>query len=191
MFVYLLILIPLSTTPLYSCSCRCSARSTTVNKARLKQVEARNQIVEDMVKHAAKDIATVAQGSPQTYKTLIVDLITEAALRFQEPRLLVKCRREDVSVVQASLELASAKYSKVVKEQADVNRVVAFTLDSERLPPGPSAEGQDAGLTCCGGVVVTSEDRRVVVDNTLDSRITIGVTDCLPTIRNMLFSPAT
>ena len=52
------------------------------------------------------------------------------------------------------------------------------------LPPGPSAGNANP---CCGGAVLSAHNGRIMVSNTLDSRLEIAFSNNLPLIREMLF----
>lgn len=165
---------------------RAIARSTAINKARLKKIGARNVAVEKTVSAAGEQLAKTSSNASQ-YKALCVDLITEGLLRLLEEKVYVRCRREDEQVIRDCLPLASKKYSSIISKEANASREVKVTIDAENyLSPGPSSQNPGAEA-CLGGVVITTANRKIVIDNTLDARLQCVVKDCLPAIRQLLF----
>lgn len=164
---------------------RAIARSTAINKARLKKIAARQKVIEEATTAAAKQIAKVTTDAGK-YRELMIDLIVQAALSLLEDEVFVQCRDEDLSLVKSILDEATKKYSKVIKDLAGVDKSVKIIIDETNKLAASSSSGK-VGKTCNGGVIVTTMNRKIVVDNTLDTRLTTVVTDQLPQLRKMLF----
>eukprot|EP00382_Lankesteria_abbotti_P003917 CAMPEP_0113849244 /NCGR_PEP_ID=MMETSP0372-20130328/2997_1 /TAXON_ID=340204 /ORGANISM="Lankesteria abbotti" /LENGTH=232 /DNA_ID=CAMNT_0000818961 /DNA_START=48 /DNA_END=746 /DNA_ORIENTATION=+ /assembly_acc=CAM_ASM_000359 len=164
---------------------RAIAQSTAINKARLKKIAARQKVVEEVTAAAGKQMTSVSANA-NSYKILLTDLLVQGLLALLEDEVYIRMREEDKIHSASVMELASEKYTKIIQATVGVKKTVKVHLDKQRvLPPGPkSASG---GRTCLGGVIVTNLNRKIVVDNTLDARLDLVVTDCLPDIRKMLF----
>lgn len=55
---------------------------------------------------------------------------------------------------------------------------------SKYLPPPHSDK---IGYSCCGGIIIETQDERIALNNTLDARLDICFHDLKPVIRTMLF----
>ena len=166
---------------------RAIERSTAVNRARLKKIAARNQIVDEIAKQTNKQLAQVADNK-EKYKTLMTDLIVQALLRLLEDSAIVRCREADKSLVESILPAAAKKYSDIMKEKAQVDKSVKLSIDTTFLAPPP--KGNDSGRTCSGGVTVFSTNMKIFCDNTIDARLHMVAEDCKPQIRATLFPSA-
>lgn len=169
---------------------RAIARSTAINKSRLRKIGARNAVVDEILLVASANLAKMAKDSPDKYKTLCSNLLTEAALMLLETELLVRCRPEDEKLMSGCIAAAENEYKSVIQKESGVDKRVKFTIDKENpLPSGPK-DVPDSVKACIGGVVVTTTNRKITVDNTLDARLHLVISEFLPEVRRLLF-PAT
>eukprot|EP01066_Platyproteum_vivax_P012739 Platyproteum_vivax@DN5789_c0_g1_i2.p1 len=164
---------------------RSIARSTAVNRARLKKIAARNAVLTDVTSSATARLADVSKDTNK-YKIIITDLIVQGLVRLLEDEVVLQCRQADKSLVEGLLSEASSRYSTFLQKEAGVKKSVKLSIDnSSFLPPPPT--GKDTGRTCCGGVILMTPDQKIVLDNTLDKRLQLIVEECKPEIRKTLF----
>merc|ERR1712226_130728 len=109
-------------------------------------------------------------------KTFITNLITQGLLMLLEENVSVRCRDADKATVQGCLQAAAAQYAKVIKDTSGADKKANFTIDSQALP-----------ASCLGGVVLTCQDGRITVDNTIDLRLKLVMEQDKPAIRKSLF----
>jgi V-type H+-transporting ATPase subunit E len=84
--------------------------------------------------------------------------------KLQEPTVVLRCREEDVSVVQSQAEPARKTFKATYGVEAPT-----ITVDKKTfLSPGPK-KGVE-GVYCAGGVIVLSADGKIQCNNTLDHR---------------------
>jgi V-type H+-transporting ATPase subunit E len=152
------------------------ARSNAITASRTKRMEARDLLLQSLIKEA---YATVAKECEKpTYKALLQSLIVQGLLTLEnEATVEVCCRSEDVALVQSCLESAEAEF----KKRKGV-RQMKLTLSAQRLPSDiipnvPSGPG----------VVITARQGTIVCDNTLGSRLDLVRYEQLPQLRGMLF----
>lgn len=150
-------------------------RSTAINRARLRKIEARQQCIEKLNGEVAESLKTVSKQDAK-YKNIIVELIVQGALKLQEESVTVRCRAADQNVVRGCLELAAQNYTKVIQGATNQKKFCKFSLDSVSLP-----------ATCLGGVVVCCHGGLISVDNTLDTRLKLVMEKDRPALRSMLF----
>lgn len=152
-----------------------ACRMSVMELRHKKMQELRQAVIERLVgieKHAQ-------------YPALIQALIVQGLIALQENKVVVRCRKEDASVVNSVLQKAADEYIKFVKESTGYTPLLQpLKLDTEFLPPAyknPSTE------YCSGGVVLIAQRGRIVCNNTLDARLDIAFEQLTPQIRGMLF----
>lgn len=150
-------------------------KSTSINKSRLKKIEARQQCIEKLGGEVAAKLGEVAKAEAK-YKQILVDLIVQGSLKLMEEDVTVKCRAADARVVSGCLAEASANYSKIVAKATNLNVKLKLTMDKDILPP-----------TSLGGVVLSCSGGAITVDNTLDTRLKLCMENDKPAIRSMMF----
>merc|ERR1719203_736239 len=102
-----------------------------------------------------------------------------------EDQVEVRCRSSDDAAVEKCLAAAAVEYSKVVEAQTGAKKTCKLSLDkSVKLPPAPSGQH---GPSCLGGVVLACQKGSIIVDNTIDSRLSLVMEQAKPTIRALLF----
>ena len=84
----------------------------------------------------------------------------------------MRCRATDVGLVQSVTAAAAASYSALVK-----GKTVKITVDASN--PLPS--------TNSGGLIVSTVDGKIMVENTLEDRLQLVATQLLPELRTILF----
>jgi len=151
--------------------------SKQLNESRIRVLQAQDMAVRSILDEAQDRLVALTTKDRARYKTLLKNLLIEAAQKLGERDVKVRCRKEDVNLVKEVISETSAELSG------------SLTLDeSIFLPPAPSASTKSEEFdTCAGGVVVTSADGRIVCSNTLDDRLRIAYSSNLPALRDILF----
>ncbi|KAF8733532.1 hypothetical protein HU200_014833 [Digitaria exilis] len=155
--------------------------SMQLNASRIKVLQAQDDLVTNMMESARKQLLYISRDH-QTYKKLLRILIVQSLLRLKEPAVLLRCRKEDLELVDSVLELARNEYA----EKANVYPPEIVVDRQVYLPSAPS-HYQAPGPSCSGGVVLASRDGKIVCENTLDARLQVVFRKKLPVIRQSLF----
>lgn len=150
-------------------------RSTSINKARLAKIGARQQCIERMQGEVALKLAE-ASKSDVKYKQIIIDLIVQGALKLMEDEVTLQVRPQDVNLVRSLLDQATQAYVRTVQAQTGSKKSIKLLIDSSTLPSNS-----------LGGVVVTCMNGMITVDNTLDTRLKLVMENDRPALRAMLF----
>jgi len=150
-------------------------KSTAVNRARLRKIAERQEIIAKVKDQSAGLLAKKVANQGE-YKALIVDLIVQGALQLLEKEVMVRCRPEDKSVVEGALKDASAKYTDFIKKSCGANTPLTLTMDPKTLPP-----------SAIGGVVLACHGGKITLDNTLNARLGLVMENDKPEIRRQLF----
>ncbi|KAK2425910.1 V-type proton ATPase subunit E [Trifolium repens] len=155
--------------------------SMQLNASRLKVLQAQDDVVNKMKEAAATELLSVSRDH-RVYKNLLKDLVIQSLLRLKEPSVLLRCRKEDLQLVEDVLDSATQEYA----EKANLH-VPEIVVDKDVfLPPAPSHHNPH-DLHCSGGVVLASHDGKIVFENTLDARLDVVFRNKLPEIRRQLF----
>ena len=103
-------------------------------------------------------------------------------IKLLEKELLIKCRREDINLLKQLIPECEREFVEIMQREASNSGVeykTKLTLVEGEFLSGEAAEA--------GGMVLTSLDKRIVCNNTLQSRLDLCFEEFLPNIRKMLF----
>ncbi|XP_041029084.1 V-type proton ATPase subunit E-like [Juglans microcarpa x Juglans regia] len=154
--------------------------SMQLNASRIKVLQAQDDVVNSMKEAASEELLNVSHDH-HVYKRLLKDLIVQSLLRLKEPAVLLRCRENDLHLVQSVLDSAVQEYS----EKANVHAPEIIVDNKIFLPPAPSHHNSHVS-SCSGGVVLASRDGKIVFENTLDARLDVVFRKKLPEIRKWL-----
>ncbi|EMS62138.1 V-type proton ATPase subunit E [Triticum urartu] len=201
--------------------------SMQLNASRIEVLQAQDDLVKSMIDSARKELLYQSRDH-ESYKKLLRILIVQSPdqslLRLKESAVILRCRKEDLELVESVLESARNEYAEKanvyppeimspdqsllrLKESAVILRcrkedleLVESVLESARneyaekanvyppeimvdrhvyLPPAPS-HYKEHDLSCSGGVVMASQDGKIVFENTLDARLEVVFRKKLP-----------
>ncbi|XP_010529628.1 PREDICTED: V-type proton ATPase subunit E1 [Tarenaya hassleriana] len=155
--------------------------SMQLNASRIKVLQAQDDIVNAMKDDASKELLNVS-GDDYAYSRLLKDLVVQCLLRLKEPSVLLRCREDDLSLVESVLDDAKDEYADKAKVHAP-----EIIVDHQVYLPPPPKHHDSHGLYCSGGVVLASRDGKIVCENTLDARLDVAFRKKLPEIRKSLF----
>uniref|UniRef100_A0A3B4ENW6 ATPase H+ transporting V1 subunit E1a n=1 Tax=Pygocentrus nattereri TaxID=42514 RepID=A0A3B4ENW6_PYGNA len=150
--------------------------SNLMNQARLKVLKARDDMISDMLNEARQRLANVARD-PSRYSALMDGLVLQGFYQLLEPKVTIRCRKQDLALVQVSF----FKNIPIYKAAAKNNLEVRIDQDSFLSPE-----------VCCldlnsGGIEIYNADGKIKVSNTLESRLNLIAQQMMPEIRVALF----
>lgn len=146
------------------------AFSNKLNVARLKVLQTRDSMVEQVFQEAKANLGSISENQDK-YRVLLENLIVQGLFQLMESEVVITCRRKDVNLVKAVLANAAKRYEKDMHHAVKLGCNETTFLKDE----------------CAGGVELSVPDGRIRCTNTLDSRIELLQTEMLPEIRSMLF----
>lgn len=163
------------------------AHSTVINNARMDIMRAKNDCINSLTKDARLEVAARLSADRQNNKKLLHGLILEGLIKLIESEVTVMCRQEDLDIVEEVVASVAIEYSEVMLRETGRNYSVKVLVEkSKHLPPAPEAESNLP--SCCGGVVLVCHNGQIRCNNTLDERLKLISTNCLPLLISMLFS---
>uniref|UniRef100_A0ACD5VKL7 Uncharacterized protein n=1 Tax=Avena sativa TaxID=4498 RepID=A0ACD5VKL7_AVESA len=154
--------------------------SMQLNASRIKFLQAQDDLVKSMMESARKELLYQSQDH-QSYKELLRILIVQSLLRLKESAVILRCREEDLELIESVLESAGNDYA----EKANVYPP-KIVLDRHVFLPSAPSHYKAHDLSCSGGVVLASRDGKIVFENTLDARLEVVFRKKLPEIRQSL-----
>ncbi|KAM7378353.1 hypothetical protein PAMA_013315 [Pampus argenteus] len=144
--------------------------SNLMNQARLKVLKARDDMISEMLNEARQRLANVAKDQAR-YPALLDGLILQGLYQLLETKVTIRCRKQDLQLVQASVQRNIPIYKAAVKNNLEVR------VDQDNfLSPDIS-----------GGIELYNVDGKIKVSNTLESRLDLMAQQMMPEIRVSLF----
>ncbi|GAM25047.1 hypothetical protein SAMD00019534_082220, partial [Acytostelium subglobosum LB1] len=155
--------------------------SNELNKARLSVLKVREESLREVIVEAQKKLALVS-ADKERYHGILRGLIIQGLNKLGEQQVLLVCRQEDIGMVEKAAPEAAAHYKQ------KTGMTVTITVDKTRfLPAGPSALSK--GPTCCGGIILSALEGRIICKNTLDARLEICFDQMTPIVRTTMYGP--
>ncbi|PLW09289.1 hypothetical protein PCANC_09788 [Puccinia coronata f. sp. avenae] len=143
-------------------------QSNLSNKARLEQLQMRDQLLQNVFEEAKKGLSDLTTNQ-DSYREIIKNLTLQALFSLMAKDIVVSVRPQDRSLAEGAISQAIDQF----KKEAKIN--CTHTIN-EDLPKDSK-----------GGVVVWGFHSRIKVDNTLDQRLRLLEEKMLPEIRTTLY----
>jgi len=144
--------------------------SNMLNQSRLKVLKAREDHIKNVLEDARKQLTEVTRDT-QRYQTVLKGLIAQALFQLIEGHVLLRCREVDVAIIEPLLDECSASYHEATNLQVQIK------IDRDNHL---SAESY-------GGVELSTQQGKIKVVNTLESRLEQITSQITPEIRMVLF----
>ncbi|KAJ4924504.1 hypothetical protein JOQ06_003460 [Pogonophryne albipinna] len=144
--------------------------SNLMNQARLKVLKARDDMISEMLNEARQRLGNIAKD-PARYPALMDGLILQGLYQLLEPKVTIRCRKQDVQMVQASIQRNIPIYKAAVKINIEVR------IDQDNFIPPDVA----------GGVEIYNANGKIKVANTMESRLDLMAQQMMPEVRVSLF----
>uniref|UniRef100_I1KPH4 V-type proton ATPase subunit E n=1 Tax=Glycine max TaxID=3847 RepID=I1KPH4_SOYBN len=107
--------------------------SMQLNASRIKVLQAQDDVISSMKEAASKELLNVSHHhDDHVYRNLLKDLIVQCLLRLKEPSVLLRCRKDDLHLVENVLDSAAQEYA----EKANVDPPEIIVDNQVYLPPG-------------------------------------------------------
>lgn len=90
-------------------------RSTSANKTRLKVLQARQELLDKLFEDARKKIA--GKSKDKDYEEILKGLILEGMYMLYEPKIGIKCKKDEKDKVKKAAEAAAKEYEENTKDK--------------------------------------------------------------------------
>ena len=159
------------------------ARSKMINSARLTKMSERNKCLMELKEMMLAKMVEERQQNRERYLATVKNCILQSMIKLLEPSLKILCREEDLNDVNGMTDDIESEYKSFMEEKTGRDEYVCTltTLDQVFLK-----DSQDKG---CGGVILYTEDERIVCPNMIINRLHLAFEEYQPYIRNTLFPP--
>ncbi|GIX61940.1 vacuolar ATP synthase subunit E [Babesia caballi] len=161
-----------------------------INTMKLEKIRAQNtasrEIHDRVLRHQSgiiDDIATEAlqkvreqMGTDNEYKRILVLLILKGLMSLASNDVLIRCRKEDTTIVKNSIAEAKSRFSTLTQDALGSTWDLTADIDPKTFLSSDNF-----------GVVVTTSDGKVECDCTLNSRLGICCDKLIPEFKAELF----
>jgi len=141
-------------------------RSHIQKESKLQVLRARDDLLVRIYDAAVKELPQLSTRNPQGYRQFLKDILLQAVNILNEKTLVITCRAADMALVQ-----------QLVPEVLNAHQGGCQVIVVDTNNPLPIA----------GGLKVWTENRRIHVDNTLESRLKLAYEQNLPQLRMHFF----
>ncbi|ELU18703.1 hypothetical protein CAPTEDRAFT_166040 [Capitella teleta] len=144
--------------------------SNLLNQARLRVLKSREDHLKTLLEEAQVRLGQLTRD-PSGYKKVLEGLITQGALQLMEEVVTVRCRQDDLPLIQAVIPISQQQYKSISGKD------IRLVVDQDNfLSPDTS-----------GGVELFVQKGKIKVENTLEARLAMLSYQMLPELRQMLF----
>ena len=140
----------------------------------------RDDLLTSLMKEASSKCKVVADGG--NYSALLQKLIVQGLIKIEELEVVVYCRKEDVSTVKKVLPAAVDEYVDIMEKESGIKLKPKVQVNDNRARDLPESSN--------GGVKLTALNGKIVLDNTMSSRLALVYSELMPSIREILFPEA-
>jgi len=146
--------------------------SNLQNQARLRVLKTREDHIKNLLDEASSRLSELTRDK-SGYARVLEGLITQGLFQLMEERAVIRCRQEDLPIVQSVIEHSVNAYRQDMKQDCRLQVDEAHFLPSD----------------LAGGIELYSMNGKIKVENTLESRLDLMAQQMLPELREMLFGP--
>ncbi|KAK1927422.1 vacuolar ATP synthase subunit E [Papiliotrema laurentii] len=143
------------------------AQSTALNNSRIEVLRARNDALEKLFEEASNQVKKLSSG--KSYSDALENLILEVLLLLLAPEVKLEHRPKDANAVKKAAKKAEDRYKEMSGRETKIDFEATLNDDS------------------AGGVIGSTMQGRIKVDNTLGERLKILEEKMLPELRTDLF----
>lgn len=146
------------------------AQSNHVNKSRLKVLQARQQLLDELFLDTRNQLQKISQDKDR-YSTLLKDLILQGLYQLMDENVTVIIRKCDLGLIEDAIKISSDLY----KESTKLPIKIEVSKENYLADDG------------AGGVALSSYFGRIKINNTLEERLSLAQDEMLPELRVLLF----
>ena len=159
-------------------------KSKKINAARLRKMQERNQCLLKTKAAMKLKLINERENNRERYLETVKNLIFQSMIKLLEPSLKILCREEDKGDIEGFLADLQNQYHEFMLEKTERDE---YECTLEVIEGKYLQDEQDQG---CGGVILYTENQRIVCPNTLYNRLDLAFEEFLPQIRQTLFPDA-
>lgn len=143
--------------------------SNLQNQSRIAILKAREDLIQKLKDQAQEQLVTISQDEHK-YLELLTNLLAQSLYTMIEKEVHIKCRKQDLHLIQKAIDGAINLYRTNLKREVKVTLLDSYV----------SADS-------AGGVEVYTTDHKIKVVNTLEARLDMMFRQMIPEVREKLF----
>merc|ERR1711990_438653 len=145
-------------------------QSKFINEGRLKILKSREEHINAVNDKAKEQLAQLSKNEAE-YGKMLSNLWIQACYVLLENDILINCREQDVKLIQSVADFVVTTYKKAT------NSDLKYEINQKGFLPSDSA----------GGLSISNKSGSIIIENTLEARLSMLSTKSLPSMRNELF----
>ena len=149
-----------------------------------------NEMVESLKNDTKKAMQERMSSNRTEYSALLKQLLVQGLIKLIEPKVALRCRESDHSLLAAVIDDAVSEYKQLMLSQVKAlegKTDIPCTVTIDENNRLPEYNESDASNSCLGGFVMYCRKNRIVCSCTLDDRIDMVYQMAIPQIRSTLF----
>ena len=156
-------------------------RSQKILSAKLLKMKERNNCLDKIREEMKTKLKNERTNNRGRYLDTLKNLIMQAMIKLIEPELQIMCREDDKRDIEKMCPDIEQQYAEFMKDKTGRDE---YSCKLKVMADRHITKEQDHD---CGGVILITENNRIVCPNMLVSRLQLAFEECLPQIRNTLF----
>jgi len=144
--------------------------SNLLNNGRLRVLKCREDHIKTLTDDSRKELVVLSKNEAG-YKKLLEGLIVQGFYQLIEDTVIIRCRQKDVKLVEEVVDSAVVSFKEASKRELKVTVDTANFLSPD----------------IAGGVELYTQNGKIKVENTLESRLDLICHQMLPELKEMLF----
>ncbi|CAI2163326.1 20099_t:CDS:2 [Funneliformis geosporum] len=132
-------------------------QSNIINKSRLKLLQARQQLLNEVFNDTRSQLSKVSQDQTK-YEELLKNLILQGLFQLMDEQVKIIVRKKDQDLAKNAIQAATKSFKESTKKNVEIE------LDKE----------SNLSDDCAGGVVLSSHFGRIRINNTLEERLLLS-----------------
>ncbi|CAG8701960.1 4344_t:CDS:2, partial [Cetraspora pellucida] len=131
------------------------AQSNYINKSRLKVLQARQQMLDELFTETRSQLKKISQDR-DSYRDLLKDLILQGLYQLMDENVTITVKKSELDLAQNAIKIATKTYT-------DSTRLPVSIVIDDSLPEESA-----------GGVILSSHFGRIRINNTLGERLSLA-----------------
>jgi vacuolar-type H+-ATPase subunit E/Vma4 len=108
------------------------ALSEKKNEANLEKINKRHTHVDSVIELTKENLKSFSDSKNKEYIALTQKLIVQSMTQMLEPECVVRCRKQDESMVSGLLNACEAEFSKIMKEATERDFKCSLSVDKTK-----------------------------------------------------------
>ena len=166
-------------------------KSKEQNEKRIMKMRKVNDYIDQLNVVCRDKVKEDLANDQSAYKKLLKDLLLQGLIKLMESTVVIRCREQDVGLIEDVMEEAVSEYRQMIVDQVKIFEGKSpdeipckITIDKNKYLLSVD-EDPKAGII--GGFKMLVKKGKIVLTQTVDERIALCFQAAIPAIRHLLF----